>query len=139
MEGHGGDEHSRSIDCVSTGHLSSGSCGLPPRVVSVDVDVCADCEVHHQGLVPHTNRCEAMGTFSNVYSCIAVVCAAPQEYIRNTALVELDFVPTCRRTFPCLSAKKLECASDEGFAVDQTKPSSMKFNGDRVAVGLVST
>ena len=58
VTGLGGDERIQTIECMETGQFSTWkqckqvSCGVPARVVSADIQVCADCEVHCSGSVP---------------------------------------------------------------------------------------
>ena len=100
------------MECMETGRFCSWkqckqvSCGVPPQVISVDIQVCSDCEVHYKGSLPYaciasftldaspngsnafTAKCESTGLFSVVENCIAIVCGTPPQSWKNGTLVD---------------------------------------------------
>ena len=103
-----GDEL-QTMECMETERFCSwkqckqGSCCVPPRVVSADIQICVDCEVHCRGSLPctcitnhsvdpspngsnaFTTNCESTGLFRVVLNCTIIVCdALPQSWKNGT-------------------------------------------------------
>lgn len=113
VTGLGGDERIQTIECMESGQFSTWkqckqvSYGVPARVVSADIQVCAECEVHYDGSVPYTcstghtldaslegssaftAKCESTGSFSAVKISTAIVCVAPPRAGRTVLLLNL--------------------------------------------------
>ena len=115
------------------------SCGVPPRVVSADIQVCVDCEVHCNGSLPYTcitghtldaspngsnaftAKSESSGLFSGVENCTAFVCGAPLQSWKNGTIVKPCVVPTCGKkvSYKCLSGFSVNGTPSENRLVSQ--------------------
>ena len=158
VTGLGGDERIQTIECMETGQFSSWkqckqvSCGVPTRVISADIQVCADCEVHCNRSVPYTcstghtldatpngsnaftARCESTGWFNGVENCTAIVCVAPPQSWKNGTLVEPGPVPTYGQkvSYNCLSGFSVNGtpSGDRGFEAQCLETSGFEFSGE---------